>query len=371
MGPLRDDELTAALRELRPAPSAAFAATLDERAAAGFPRPARPGTVALARLRARLSGIEPRRLLLPAAAASLVLIVTATVVVSTGQSGPGRTASPSPPPAIEAQAGAPRELKEEGFAEGAPTTPSAGGVASAAGSSSGARGSGSFESQHRDVEHSAEITLGTDPGGVDDAAGRVFEAVHAAHGIVLRSSVRDGSAGEAGAQFELLIPSGRLNDALASFSEIAEVRSRHDGTLDITAPTVGAGERLHDSEAKVEALLSELAGAETEAEREAIEAKLRSARGRSARLGAQLDALKKQASLSRVSLRIVSGDSATGSGGGWDVGDALGDAGHILAVAAGVTLVGLAVLGPIALIALLAWAANRVWVRRQRHRALG
>ncbi len=53
------------------------------------------------------------------------------------------------------------------------------------------------------------------------------------------------------------------------------------------------------------------------------------------------------------------------------IGDALHDAGHILAVAAGVAIVGLAVLGPLALIALLIWLANRAWVHRSRQRALG
>ncbi len=47
------------------------------------------------------------------------------------------------------------------------------------------------------------------------------------------------------------------------------------------------------------------------------------------------------------------------------------DAGHILTIAAGVTIVGLAILAPLALIALLAWLANRAGVRRARERALG
>ena len=54
MEPFRDDELSATLRELRPAPAPAFAAELDERAAAGFPRPRAAGRASpLTRLRAR------------------------------------------------------------------------------------------------------------------------------------------------------------------------------------------------------------------------------------------------------------------------------------------------------------------------------
>jgi hypothetical protein len=42
MEPLRDDQLTADLRALRPAPRPEFTAELDQRAAAGFPRRSRP-----------------------------------------------------------------------------------------------------------------------------------------------------------------------------------------------------------------------------------------------------------------------------------------------------------------------------------------
>jgi uncharacterized protein DUF4349 len=73
---------------------------------------------------------------------------------------------------------------------------------------------------------------------------------------VLSSSIRDGTAGEAGAKFDLLIPSGKLGDALAAFSAIGEVRSRRESTQDITAPTIGVRERLQDSGAKIEGLLA-------------------------------------------------------------------------------------------------------------------
>jgi hypothetical protein len=42
----------------------------------------------------------------------------------------------------------------------------------------------------------------------------------------------------------------------------------------------------------------------------------------------------------------------------------------VLTIAAGVLLIGLAVLAPFALFALLFWAANRVRVRRLRERTL-
>jgi hypothetical protein len=231
------------------------------------------------------------------------------------------------------------------------------------------------QASHRDVERSAQMVLGADPAEVTDDAAKVFNAVHAFHGIVLRSSVHDGS-GEfgPGANFDLLIPSAKLGDALSAISHVAEVRYRREATNDITAPTVGTGERLQDSNAKVEGLLAQLAGAESDGEREAVEAQLRTERRHAAYLRSQLTMLQRRAHFSRVSLQIKTGDASpasSSSGGGWSIGDALHDAGHILAIAVGVTIVGLAILAPLALLALLIWLANRTRIRLQRERALG
>ena len=73
---------------------------------------------------------------------------------------------------------------------------------------------------HRDVERSAEMVLGAEPAEVGGDAAEVFDAVHAANGIVLSSSVSGGAAGDAGASFDLLIPAAKLGDALAAFSAI-------------------------------------------------------------------------------------------------------------------------------------------------------
>lgn len=103
-----------------------------------------------------------------------------------------------------------------------------------------------------------------------------------------------------------------------------------------------------------------------------VEAQLRGERRHAAGLRSQLTDLQRRASFSHVSLRIESGAARTSPGGGtWGFDDAIGDAGRILAVAAAVAVVGLGVLAPIALILLLAWLGNRIWVRQRRERALG
>jgi hypothetical protein len=440
-----DDTLFAELRALRPTPSPQFAAELDERAAAGFPRRPAPSTtawpfVALADL---WRGMSLRRRLMPVLTVALAALVLATAVIAISQSGtksnPAENAAlgmaggsesggaamgekvftPAPShargakhpdhphhgangdggarargnagetvyeteipsvtskPANGGAVGAPSASAEaaEGGSEEVESAPS---FEAEAGGAEGVEGGtvGGPAVVHRDIERSAYVILGTKPGEVSSAAARVYEAVHAANGIVLHSKVDSGSTGATGAYFELLIPSGKVEDALSAFSQIAEVRERHDATKDITAPTVGAAEELRDSNASIEGLLKELGDAETEAERESVEARLREERRHHAAIRASLDRLDKRASMSEVTVRIVTDHGAgvtppSKDNGSWGVGDALHDAGHILTIAAGVALIALAVLGPIAFIAFAFWLANRFRLRRLRERTLG
>jgi hypothetical protein len=377
MEPPRDDQLIAELRALRPTPRPEFAAELDERAAAGFPRRSRLLRPSFARLQA----VSPRRLMLSTGAVAVATVAVATVLVVANQGGStsSRVAeTPTPKPGgstlgdlqyFDGSGSSAKPAPAGGAEEESGTTYEA--EAPVAGNAAAA-GRGVARLHHRAVERSAEVVLGAEPEDVADDAAKVFEAVHANDGIVMHSSTRQGEAGEAGANFDLLIPSAKLPDALAAFSAIDEVRSRHEATADITAPTVSAAELLRESRARIDSLLGQLEEAETESEREAIEAELRHERRHAARLATQFDHLHRRADLSRVSLRIVTGESSESSGSGaWSIDDAFHDAGHILAVAAAVTVVGLAILGPIALIALLAWLTHRAWIRRERRRTLG
>lgn len=383
-----ETELAATLRELRPQPKPEFTAELDARASAGFPRESR-GASALVRLRERLASTPPRRLIAPAGAFAVAAVVIATAVVATTDGG-----APSSPSSGSSSSGQllsdtryfnPDTL-HKGAAGGEAPASSTGSSATeyeaavpergAVGTERPPKPTGPYASQtgRRDIERSAEMVLGTEPAEIRSASAKVFDAVHAADGIVLSSSIRDGEAGEAGADFELLIPSAKLGDALASISRIGEVRSRHEATQDITAPTVSVGEKLQDSRATVEGLLGQLAGADSDEERVAVEAQLRSERYRMAALRSRLSSLNRRANLSRVTLRIETGASTSssddGSGAGWGLGDGIDGAGRILAVAAGVSVIGLAILAPFAPFALIAWLTRRTWIRRARRDAL-
>ena len=379
------DDIAIALAEARPAPRDAFAQELDKRVAAGFPRRSRFDSSPLAGFVAWVRALSPQRLLLAAGATALAIIAIATVVATTNDSGP----SESRPASGLLSQFTPLNPDDSSESEVVPQASTHSPAASAAGESSASEESESAEpqsgsptfdratsrparpedlsSRNRDIERSAEIGLLAAPDDVADDSAKVFAAVHDANGIVLHSTTSSGSNG--GARFELLIPSARLGDALAAFSSIDEVSSRHEATDDITKPTVTANEELQDSQARVDSLLAQLSTAEVESERDAIAAELRSERRHAARLRAQLARLNQRTAYSRVLVRIQSGTS-TESGGPWGVSDAFGDAGHILGIAAGVTLVGLAVIAPLALLCLLAWLAQRLWLRTRRERAL-
>jgi Domain of unknown function (DUF4349) len=390
----RSDEfdLTAELRALREQPEQELAASLDARVAAGFPRQGREPVAALGRLAKRLRSVPPRRLLAPAGAIALFGVIAATALLASRDGGiEGTTALREPDRgatvgAPQADSGTPPDTSSGGRSssgveysdelprlkgvEGQSSSAASAGV-NAGSAESTATGPYATPAKRREVEHSATIVLGTAPTEVRASAAKVFDAVHAVDGIVLRSSIRDGSAGEAGASFELLIPSARLGDALADLSAIAEVRSRREASQDITAPTVRTGEKLQDSRARIESLLVQLAEATTEAERIAVETQLRGERRQNAALRSELATLQRRANLSRVSVRIETGAGTDAEeGGSWGPGDGLAAAGRILAVAAGVALVGLAILAPLALLALLAAFAYRTHLRRARHRAL-
>jgi hypothetical protein len=378
MEPHRDDQLAADLRALRPTPHPEFAAELDKRAAAGFPRRSRLPRLSFDRLRA----LPPKRLLIPAGGLAIVAIaaVSAVVLMNEGGSSAGENNAGS-----ASALGFLNKLDPDSQPDHSPShSPGATEGAASAGESSSSSTAeaeelipmsddlgGPVRVRHRAVERSAELVLGATPADVGDDSAAVFEAVHAHDGIVMRSSTREGKAGVAAARFELLIPSAKLGDALAALSQIDEVRSRHEATADITAPTVTTGELLRDSKARIDSLLAQLEATETESEREAVETELAQERRHRARLRAQFQHLQRRADFSRVLVRIETAAAEESSGGGtWGVGDALDDAGRILAVAAAVIVVALAILGPIALIALLAWLTHRAWVRRERRRVL-
>ena len=227
----------------------------------------------------------------------------------------------------------------------------------------------------RRVERQASLTLETAADEIGDVSDGVIRATDAVGGIVVTSSVSSGDSGTAGATFSLRVPTRRLDDALARLSKLAHVRSRTQNSQDVTGAFVSAQERLDAALAERKGLLRQLARADTPNETASIRERLRLVQSEIASARAQVRGLRTRTDFSAVSVTIEPGEASGGVGGGgndgtWTPGDALDDAVRVLEVFAGVAVVGIAVLAPLALLGLAAGFAARGARRRRREQAL-
>jgi hypothetical protein len=209
------------------------------------------------------------------------------------------------------------------------------------------------------------MTLSTDPNEVAAVADEVVEVTERYEGIVVSSNVNT-SAERGRASFDLRIPTANLQAALADLSDLASVRERSEGSLDITAPYVGAEQRFADARAEVDALLAQLAEAGSADEVAEVRERVRVARAELAAARAELAELKRRADYSRIAITVV-GD---GDADGWSLGDAADDAVSVLEDIGGATLIALAVLLPLGLIVACAWWLYTRTRRTLRERAL-
>jgi hypothetical protein len=347
--PLTDKQLETELRAIRPELDPDFAAQLDAWAAEGFPARTRQDHRSERKDRRRFGNWFPRL----AVAASVLAAAVIAVSAVRGLDGSNDDAAPMSREAIESEdAGAGAAI------EPAPMTvpPSPG----------DARGEQLRPAQERIQERSAQMTLSAEPDEVADVADGVVEVTERYDWIVVSSTVNTSS--ERGrATFDLRIPTQNLQAALAEMSDLASVRERNEGTLDITSPFITAEERFADAKAAVDSLVAQLSDADTTDEVSEIREELRVARGELAAARTQLAGLKRRADFSRVSLTVV-GD---GDADGWSLGDAADDAVGVLEDLSGAALIALAVILPLAIVAMLAGLGYRLYVRRARDRALG
>jgi hypothetical protein len=360
------DTLVRELRAARPRPSAGFAAELDERAADGFRSEGAPR--AGDRLRTWLTGLRPMQVLAPAGALATLAVVVSVAVIRSDDGDQGAVPPDDRPTAAPAVEAPPADSDGESSAqeqfrldEGAPE-PSIQPVPPL----EPARPRLAPGQRDRAIESSAQVGLSTDADEFDEVADGVVAVTDRYSGLVVSSD--ETTSGETSrASFELAIPSDRLRDALADISGLAHVESRSEATRDITAPTVSARAELTDAQAEVDALLRQLAEADTPADTREIRARLEVARAQVAQARDQVRALSRRADLATVLVTVT----ADGDGDGeWGVEEALDDVGDVLSTTAGVTLVALAVLVPLALVLALIALAYRLAVRRGRERTL-
>jgi hypothetical protein len=377
-------ELALALREDRPRPSPTFGPALDAKMARGFrdPDPRR-----------RASGRRWWSALLSAPAlgtATAVLIVVAIVVAgpqgsdesesggagvtsvaredaggaSDESSGDGGAAASS------AESGGAEELRSSGGDETAEPDAATGfgepplSIPPAPGAGS----PGTDGRARRSVERSASLTLAARPRDIDAVSARIQEVTRQQGGFVLSSTVSSSSGGGAGT-FELRIPTRNLDAAMASLSRLGKVRERSQRSQDITAAAVSARSRLKDARTERKSLLRQLGEAVTLAETESIRKRLSLVSREIERARAAVRRVNNRAAFATVVVTLIA-DRSVGAPGSddddnWTPADAAKDALRVLEVAAGIALIVLAVVLPLALLAAPAAIAAR-WARRRR-----
>jgi hypothetical protein len=380
-------ELALLLREDRPATDDAFARALDLKSERGFPHERAPK---------RRFGITLPRIPLPAlgVAASLVLVVGVTGVVlsqqddgTTPQSATVGSQASNRGSGAAGGGGGGESSSSSGDSAGAPARKEAAPKTEEAPASGSAPAPGTTSSpavisplppvpgspnadrrQRREVERSAELALATSRGDIDTAAAGILRVTGQVGGYVVSSTVSSNTGG----QFELRVPEPRLADALTRLSRVADVRRRTQSAQDITGEVVSVRERLTDARTERRSLLRQLAKADTTNETSSIRSRLRLVSGQISAAKRDLSRVRTRASYSTIAVSLTAErrGGASADDGSWTPGDALRDAGRILEVVAGVLLVALAILVPLALLAIPAWLATRHAGQRRRERAL-
>jgi Domain of unknown function (DUF4349) len=342
-------ELALILADDRPRPVAQFASRLDQRVQERFERPAR-------------SRPWRRLTFAPAALVVLASTIAAVFVLSSGGSGtPVRrtlTAAPS-------SAAAPRSAASS---SAAPSSAGAQKTLTAAASPLPAPA----PDGHRIVQ-SAQLSLSTTPGRIEQVAQQIFDVVGAARGDVSHSTVTAAGGNGGFADFQLSVPSATLPQTMAQLSRLrgANVVSRTDATQDIGGSFVSANRRLADARALRTALLRQLSSAVTTQQVDSLRARIRDAEASIASDLATLRTLRRQVGFSQISITISSSPgSHPVAAGGFTLGKAAHDAGRVLTVVAGVALIALAVLLPISVVAALVVFMWLVFRRRRREQAL-
>lgn len=387
----------------KPSPSMPFGEELNRWAAAGFPRAERPGGSSAPRRDPRrfLEALTPRRFAYAGGAVAAAVVVAVAVaqidfggdepatnvaaeeaapLTTEGRSDAETAQQNEAPPVIDDEqrdggaypGGA--DLLDGDVAEGlrsgrrdrralfglSARTPNAA-VLDRLNPNSPARGR-----ENRKVERDAQLTLAAPADEVQDVTNEALGVIDAHDGIV-ESSQTSGTEDSARATLQLLIPTRELDATLDELSDLADVRSLSEGTVDITRPFVDAKKRMDGLRAERRSLLAQIETADTEAELDSLKARLADVERVLAQAEAQFRNVQRQAALSSVTLQITSEGADEGD---WSLEDALDDAGRVLTVGAGIALISAAVLLPLALIAGIAYFVLSAARNRSRERAL-
>jgi hypothetical protein len=350
-------ELALLLRDERPGVDAGFARELDARVARRFA----PTPAADAAASSRTS-LGWRRWMAPLGGLAAACVAAAVVVFVVG-SGGGGSKRPIEP-----------------LMKAAPAH-SAAAAASGSASSSAAAGARAFTSPNatpapdgRKIVQSAQLSLGTPANRLETVAQEVFDVAGREHAVVNNSNVTAGAGGSA--QFQLSVPSSSLATTMSALSQLhyANVISRTDATQDVNGQYLSDVRTLSDARALRTSLLKQLAKATTQEQIDSLNARIHDAEASIRSDESTLNGLNHKIDFSQVQVNINSAAAPVPSHrsghSSFTLGKAAHDAGRVLTVAAGVVLIALAALVPVALIGALAWWIWSALRRRRREQAL-
>ena len=226
----------------------------------------------------------------------------------------------------------------------------------------------------RKVVQGAQLNLTAAANRIEAVAQEIYGVVGQANGIVENSNVTQGGPG-GNASFQLSLPSGTLAQTLTLLSSLtyAQVVSRTDSSQDITDQYGAATRALADARALRTSLLKQLANAVTTEQVDSLTAQIHDAEASISSDQATVNGLNHKVNYSEVYVSLQAKPvpaPATHHSGGFTIGKAAHDAGRVLTVVAGVALIALAALTPVALVIALVWWVGAALRRRRREQAL-
>jgi hypothetical protein len=371
-------ELAVLLADERPPVDPAFARALDERVEGRFggagremERPSR---------RSAWSGWWAGGAAVTLAAAVVALFVFIPSInnhaVSSSSASSAASSGAAATPSSSAASGAVSESAPHRASSGAASSTAASSQAFAPSSTSSATRTPQPQSNGRKTIQSAQLNLSTSSSRVDDVAQEAFNVVGQENGIVNRSSVTQTGGADGNAFMQLSVPSAALAQTMNKLSQLtyAHVSSRTDNSQDVNHQYLRAKRRLADAQALRTSLLKQLASAFTTEQVDSLKAQIRDAERSISSDESALSALNHRISFSNISLTVSAGAQPpvvpSHHSSGFTLRRAAHDAGRVLVVVAGVMLIALAVLLPVAALAALAWWVGGMVTHRRRERAL-
>jgi hypothetical protein len=392
-------EIALLLTSVRPEVPPAFAQSMDQRVARRFVSTQAAAPAKREERRRRLVVLGEG---VGALTAAVAVVVALLVFVGHGQSGSSVSSSSSAAfsASTTSAAGSSAAGSSAAHSSAAPTASAGHGVVRApkpappkrsgtlstapalvpptgAGSSSSPAGAPTLQppTSGRHVVQSAQLSLGVAPDRIDDVAQEVYDVIGALGGVVENSSVTQTGGSDGYADFQLSVPSASLGQAMSRLSSLnyASVLSRTDASQDITDQYNAATRRLADARALRTSLLKQLANATTTEQIDSIKAQIHDAEASISSDQATLNRLNRQVNFSQLALTINARRvpvPVSHGDGGFTVGRAAHDAGRVLTVAAGVSLIAIAALTPVGLVVALVWWVGAALRRRRREHAL-